>query len=73
MAGRSSGGRSSTSRKPSVSIRHNDEKARYEIGAVIDGQFVDFATVDDAVVAQRVEAAAARDEAPDDDDEGADE
>ena len=40
-----------------VEYRHDDVRGEHQIGAVIDGQFVAFATVDDAVAKQRVENA----------------
>lgn len=48
----------SKAKAPSVEYRHNPAIGKHEVGVVIEGYFVPFAQLDDAVVAQRVENAA---------------
>ena len=58
MASKPSTGSSSSTKAPSVEYRHNVALGKHEVGVVVDGHFVPFAQLDDAVVAQRVENAA---------------
>jgi hypothetical protein len=49
---------------PSVSVKHNADDSRLELGAVVAGVFIAFAQVPDHVVAQKIADAASAPEAP---------
>lgn len=60
MATRKGSGSSSSSSTPEVTYQHDDVSGVHSIGIEVDGHFVAFASLDDAVVDQRAENAANR-------------